>query len=582
MSTTIRFPSGPITDSTGMVSLEWQQWLLNPQLISLDLGSAVSVGSGGTGLTSGTSGGILAFTASDTLASSAELGNHKLVLGGGAGSVPSTPVGLGTSTTLLHGNATGAPTWASVVLTTDVSGTLPITNGGTNSATALSGSSIVISNGSAIVQGTAGTTTTVLHGNASGAPTYAAVSLTADVTGTLPAANGGTGIASYAIGDLVYASGATTLSKLADVATGNAVISGGVGVAPSWGKIALTTHVSGILPLANGGSNAALVASNGGVVYSDAAAFAINTPGSSGNWLKSAGAAAPVWTAPAALTKADDTNVTLTLGGSASTALLNAASITAGWTGTLAAARLNSNVVQAITNDTNVTGTIAAQTMTLGWTGQLSVARGGSGAGTLTNHGVLLGQGTSAIAATSAGSSGQILQSAGASADPAWSTATYPATAGSAGNVPRSNGTNFVATTLASTDLSDVTASTIASTFTSDGTGPGTSASVTITYAKVGNFLNINIPAFSAGSGTGTPRSYSSNTALPAGVRPAADQYVQSAVILNNGAVVTTPGLIRVSTGGTIFLYRDAAPTAYTVSSTCGLNNALTVTIFLA
>lgn len=44
-------------------------------------------------------------------------------------------------------------------------------------------------------------------------------------------------------------------------------------------------------------------------------------------------------TAPAALTKTDDTNVTLTLGGNASTALVNAASITAGWTGQLALSR---------------------------------------------------------------------------------------------------------------------------------------------------------------------------------------------------------------------------------------------------
>ena len=41
------------------------------------------------------------------------------------------------------------------------------------------------------------------------------------------------------------------MSKLADVATGNALISGGVGVAPSWGKIDLATHVSGNLPVTN-------------------------------------------------------------------------------------------------------------------------------------------------------------------------------------------------------------------------------------------------------------------------------------------------------------------------------------------
>lgn len=73
---------------------------------------------------------------------------------------------------------------------------------------------------------------------------------------TVPATAGGTGQTSYAVGDILYANTTTTLAKLADVATGNALISGGVGVAPSWGKIGLTTHVSGVLPIANGGTNA--------------------------------------------------------------------------------------------------------------------------------------------------------------------------------------------------------------------------------------------------------------------------------------------------------------------------------------
>ena len=73
---------------------------------------------------------------------------------------------------------------------------------------------------------------------------------------TITAAKGGTGQTSYAVGDLLYANTTTTLAKLADVATGNALISGGVGVAPSYGKIGLTTHVSGTLPVANGGTNA--------------------------------------------------------------------------------------------------------------------------------------------------------------------------------------------------------------------------------------------------------------------------------------------------------------------------------------
>lgn len=74
--------------------------------------------------------------------------------------------------------------------------------------------------------------------------------------GVLNAANGGTGLSSYAVGDLLYASGTTALSKLAAVATGNALLSGGVGVAPAWGKVGLTTHVSGTLPVGNGGSGA--------------------------------------------------------------------------------------------------------------------------------------------------------------------------------------------------------------------------------------------------------------------------------------------------------------------------------------
>jgi len=80
--------------------------------------------------------------------------------------------------------------------------------------------------------------------------------ITPGVTGTLAATNGGTGNATYAIGDILYASTTSALSRLADTATGNALISGGAGVAPSWGKIGLTTHISGVLPVANGGTNA--------------------------------------------------------------------------------------------------------------------------------------------------------------------------------------------------------------------------------------------------------------------------------------------------------------------------------------
>lgn len=136
--------------------------------------------------------------------------------------------------------------------------------------------------------------------NSSGVATCNSVALGTDVTGQLGAANGGTGQSSFAVGDMLYASASTTLSKLADVAagsylrsggvatapawsnmtlpnaattgdilyatsanvignladttTGNVLLSGGAGAAPSYGKVDLTSAVSNILPVANGGT----------------------------------------------------------------------------------------------------------------------------------------------------------------------------------------------------------------------------------------------------------------------------------------------------------------------------------------
>ena len=93
-------------------------------------------------------------------------------------------------------------------------------------------------------------------------------------SGTAIAADkGGTGQTSYAIGDLLYASTTTALSKLADVATGNALISGGIGVAPSWGKIDLSTHISGTLAVASGGTGVTSSTGTTNVVLSDSPTF---------------------------------------------------------------------------------------------------------------------------------------------------------------------------------------------------------------------------------------------------------------------------------------------------------------------
>ena len=143
---------------------------------------------------------------------------------------------------------------------------------------------------------TRATITVDAQGRITAAGDGAAVSLTSGVTGTLPVANGGTGQTTYAVGDLLYASTTSVLSKLTDVATGYSLISGGVSVAPSWGKIALTTHVSGTLPVANGGTGTATTPTQYGVVYaSSTTAYASTAAGTSGQVLTSNGTSAPTW-----------------------------------------------------------------------------------------------------------------------------------------------------------------------------------------------------------------------------------------------------------------------------------------------
>jgi hypothetical protein len=60
-------------------------------------------------------------------------------------------------------------------------------------------------------------------------------------------------------------------------------------------SVAAATDVTGILPLANGGTNANLTANNGAIPYSDASKFVLLGPGTAGQVLQTNGAAAPTW-----------------------------------------------------------------------------------------------------------------------------------------------------------------------------------------------------------------------------------------------------------------------------------------------
>lgn len=80
------------------------------------------------------------------------------------------------------------------------------------------------------------------------------IDLTTQITGILPAINGGTGFGTYVVGDILQANTTSTLSRLSAVATGNVLISGGVSTVSTWGKVGLATHVSGTLQAANFGA----------------------------------------------------------------------------------------------------------------------------------------------------------------------------------------------------------------------------------------------------------------------------------------------------------------------------------------
>lgn len=99
-----------------------------------------------------------------------------------------------------RGSAAGAGDWQEVTLGTGIAmaGTVLSATGSGGDVTAsgtLTANQIILGGGTTVVAalGALGTTTTVLHGNAAGAPSFGAVALGADVSGTLPIANGGTG-----------------------------------------------------------------------------------------------------------------------------------------------------------------------------------------------------------------------------------------------------------------------------------------------------------------------------------------------------------------------------------------------------
>jgi hypothetical protein len=139
-----------------------------------------------------TSGGVPFFSSTSVMGSSALLTANAIMLGGGAGVAPSSLGSLGTTTTLLHGNAAGAPAFGAVVSADMNITTTSCTNQFVTAISAGGVGTCTTDTLASAQHANQGTTTTVLHGNAAGNPSFGAVSLTTDVSGITPIANGGT------------------------------------------------------------------------------------------------------------------------------------------------------------------------------------------------------------------------------------------------------------------------------------------------------------------------------------------------------------------------------------------------------
>ncbi len=181
--------------------------------LTTDVTGILPVANGGTGVSTSTGTGATVRATSPTLV---------------------TPL-LGTPTSGVMTNVTGLP------LTSGVTGTLPVANGGSGVTTSTGTGNVVLSNSPTLVTPALGTPASGVMTNVTGLP------LTTGVTGTLPVANGGTGVTtSTGTGSTVLSSSPTLVTPALGTPSA-AVLTNATG-------LPLTTGVTGTLPLANGGT----------------------------------------------------------------------------------------------------------------------------------------------------------------------------------------------------------------------------------------------------------------------------------------------------------------------------------------
>jgi len=177
----------------------------------------VPVANGGTGLASGTSGGVLYYSASGTLASSAALAASAIVLGGGAGTAPATTT-TGTGVVTAIGNSVNN-TNGLITQTATLTASAILLGGGasTGISSTTTGTGVVTALG--VNTGSSGAF--VVNGGALGTPSGGTVT---NLTGTASInINGTVGATTAAAGSF------TTLSASAYIRSTSTTITGAAG-----------------------------------------------------------------------------------------------------------------------------------------------------------------------------------------------------------------------------------------------------------------------------------------------------------------------------------------------------------------